>query len=70
MNVFSYSYGIIMDRAINALGHGNNVVYGLNATEKSDPKGKLKLIGRLASNYTTNIGMHPSDSKDVITKIG
>ena len=31
MTVLSYSYGIITDRAINAQGHGNNVVNGLNA---------------------------------------
>ena len=30
--VFSSSYGIITDRTINAPGHGNNAVDGLNAT--------------------------------------
>ena len=34
MTVLSYSYGIIMDCAINAPGHGNNVVDGPNATDK------------------------------------
>ena len=34
MNVLSYSYGIIMDRAINAPGHGNNVVDRLKPTKK------------------------------------
>ena len=34
MTVLSPSYGIKMDRAINAPGHGNNVVDGINATEK------------------------------------
>ena len=33
INVLSYSYGIIIDRAINATCHGKNVVDGLNATE-------------------------------------
>ena len=33
MTVLSSSYGIIIDRAINAPGHGNNFVDGLNATE-------------------------------------
>ena len=33
MTVLSSSYGIIMDRAINAPGHEKNVVDGLNATE-------------------------------------
>ena len=35
MNMFSYSFGIIMDRAINSPFHGKNVVGGLNATNKS-----------------------------------
>ena len=34
MNVLSYSSGIIIDHAINAPGHGNNVVEGLNETGK------------------------------------
>ena len=34
MTVLSSSYGSIMDFAINAAGHGKNVVYGLNATDK------------------------------------
>ena len=34
MTVLSSSYGIIMDREINAPGHGKNVVNGLNATDK------------------------------------
>ena len=44
MTVLSSSYGIIMVSAINAPGHGNNVVYGLNATEKLYLKGKLELM--------------------------
>ena len=54
-----------MDRAVNAKGHGNNVVDGLNTTDKRYLKGKMELIGKLASNYTTNIGMIPSASKNV-----
>ena len=34
MTVLSSSNGIIMHRAINAPSHGNNVVDGINATEK------------------------------------
>ena len=34
MNVLSSLYGIIMDRAIDAPGHGKNVFDGLNATYK------------------------------------
>ena len=34
MTVLSSLYGVIMDREINALVQGNNVVNGLNATEK------------------------------------
>ena len=54
-----------MDRAINTPGHGNNVVDGMNATDKRYLKGKMKLMGKLASNNTTNIGMLPSASKYV-----
>ena len=54
-----------MDRAINAPGHGKNVVEGLNATEKRYLKGEMKLISKLESKYTANIGMLPSASKDV-----
>ena len=39
MNVLSSSYGIIMDRVINAPGHGKNVLDGLNATYKRYLKG-------------------------------
>ena len=34
MTVLSSSYGIIMDRAINAPVHGTNVVDGINTTDK------------------------------------
>ena len=34
MNLLSYSYGIIMDREINAPDHGNNFFVGLNVTYK------------------------------------
>ena len=57
-----------MDRAINAPGHGNNVVYGINATEKHYLKEKMELIGKFASNDTPNIEMTPSDSKEVSIK--
>ena len=63
MNVLSSSYVIIMDCAINAPGHGNNVVDGINATDTRYLKQKMELIGKLASNNTTNIGMLPSASK-------
>ena len=65
MTVLSSSYGIIMDRAINAPGHGKNVVDGINATNKRYLKGLIELMGKLASNDTKNIGMIPSASKDV-----
>ena len=68
ITVLSYSYGIIMDSEINAQGHGKNVFDGLNTTEKRYLKGKKELIGKLASNYTKNIGMIPSASKDVSIK--
>ena len=34
MDVLSSSYGITMDRTINAPGHGNNVADGLNTMYK------------------------------------
>ena len=65
MTVFSYSYGIIMERAINIPGHGNNVVDGPNAMDKRYLRGEMEPMGKLASNYTTNIGMLFSDAKYV-----
>ena len=65
MTVLSYSHVIIMDRAMDAPGHGNNVADGFNATDKHYLKGEMELIGKLSSNNTTNIGMLPSASKDV-----
>ena len=47
MTMLSSSYGIIMDRAINAPGHIKNVVDRLNTTEKSYLKGEMKLMGKL-----------------------
>ena len=41
--VLSFSYDIIKDHKINAPGNGNNVVDGLNVTDKCHLKGKLKL---------------------------
>ena len=50
MHVLSYSYDIIMDRAINAPGHGNNAVYGLDVTYKTYLKENMELIGKLECN--------------------
>ena len=69
MLVISSSYGIIIYRAINSPGHGNNVVDGLNATEKRYLKEQMECIGKLAINNTSNIGMIPSASKYVSIKI-
>ena len=55
-------------RAINALGHGNNVVDGINATDKNYLKEKMELICKLGSKNTTKIGMLTSASKDVSMK--
>ena len=41
MTVLSYPYGIIMDRAINALGHEKCFVDGMNAIDKRYLKGKI-----------------------------
>ena len=66
--VLSNSYGIIMDRAINAPVHGNNVVDGINAREKLYLKEQKEIIGKFASNNTSKIGMLPSASKYVSMK--
>ena len=39
MTVLSSSDGFIMDCAINAPGHGNNIVDGINATDRCYLKG-------------------------------
>ena len=45
-------YLMTMSRAINAPDHGNNVVDGINTTEKRYLKEQMELIGKLASNDT------------------
>ena len=42
--MLSSSFGIITDHAINATGHGYNVVDGLNETQKSYLKEKWNLL--------------------------
>ena len=68
MTVLSSSYVNIMDHALNTPGHGRNVVDGLNATDNHYLKGEMKLMGKLASNDTTNIGILPSASRYVSIK--
>ena len=68
MNLLSSSYGIITDLAINAPGHGKNVVNRLNATDKRYFKGKMELVVKLASNNSTNFEVILSASKDVSFK--
>ena len=48
-----------MDLSINAPGHINNVVDGLNATDKRYLNEQMELIGKLASNDTSKIGILP-----------
>ena len=62
------STGIIIDHAINATGHINNFVDGLNATDKRYLKEQMEPIVKLVSNDTSNIGMLPSASKYVSIK--
>ena len=66
--VLSSSYDIIMYRAMNEPGHGNNVVDGLNKMEMSYVKEKMELFSNLSSNNTSKIRMLPSASKDVSLK--
>ena len=63
MTVLSSSYGIIMDRAINAPVHGTNFVNGINTTDKCYVKEQMELMCKLAGNYTSKIGIIPSASK-------
>ena len=65
MTVLLYSYGIIMDRIINAPVHVKNFVDVLNSRDKSYLKGEKKLMGKLGINDAKNIGMLPSTSKYV-----
>ena len=57
-----------MDHAINAPGHGDNIVDGLNATDKNYLKEQMELIGKLSSKKTSKIGMLHSASKEVFIK--
>ena len=68
LTILSSSYGIIMDGAIKSPGHGNNFVDGLNATDKHYLNEQMEIIGKLASNNTSNIGIIPSAPKDVSVK--
>ena len=61
--MLSYSYVIIMNYVTNAPGHRNNVVDWLNTMDEHFLKGKMELIGKLASNNATNIGMLSNLSK-------
>ena len=45
--MFSSSYGIVMDRVINAPGNKKKIVYGLNTTDKYYLKEQMELIGKL-----------------------
>ena len=54
-----------MDPAINSPGHGNNIVDGLNATDKRYLKYQMESIGKLASNDTSKIGILPNALKYV-----
>ena len=64
MTVLSSLYSIIMDRAINAPGHGW-ICFGTKCKDKYYLKGQMELVDKLASDDTTTIGMLHSASKDV-----
>ena len=57
MTVLSSSYGIIMDCTINVPGNEKNAVDGLNATDKRFLKEQMELMGKLAINNTSKIGI-------------
>ena len=58
-----------MDHKIHVKCHGNNVVDGINATDKHYLKDKMEPIGKLGSINTSKIGIILSVSKDVSVKI-
>ena len=66
--VLSSLYGIIVDCAINAPVHGNNVVNRFNATNKLYLKELMEVLGKLSSNNTSKIGLLPGASKDASIK--
>ena len=53
--MLSSLYGIIIYLAINAPGNVNNVVDGINATNKCYSKEQMELLVKLASNDTSKI---------------
>ena len=55
--LLSYPYGIIMYLAINLPGCVNNVIDGLNATDKPYLKKEMEPIGKLLSDDNTTIGI-------------
>ena len=64
MTVLLSSYGIIMDRKINATCHGNNVVGVLNATEKlSFQISRVSIIGSMEYGKTRNDFFRSNASK-------
>ena len=42
---------------------------GLNVSYKRDLKGQMEIIGKLASNKTSNIGILPSASENAFIKL-
>ena len=63
--MLSYLYDVITDRAINAPGHGNNVVNGINGTGKLYLKDQRKRLGKSASNDTSKIVILPIASNNI-----
>ena len=55
MTGLSSSYGIIIDCEINLPVYGKNIVDGLNAINKRYLKEQIELIGKIASNVTSDI---------------
>ena len=66
-SVLSQTYSIIIDRGISSLGHGKEVVYGLNAVDKRYIyllMSKVQLPGSVR--FDSQIKMHTgTENKDV-----
>ena len=58
-----YLHGIIIDCTTNAPGHRNISFYGLKDTDKQYLREQMELLGKSASNDTSNTGMLPSALK-------
>ena len=63
MAVSSDIFAIMMYHGINAPGHGNNVVGGLNSNDKRYMNEQMEIVGHLKTNDISNVVMIKCDLK-------